>query len=58
MILRIIQTTDKKFLGHEFILEPEIDLDGFLFEWTKDEVFGSVHILSNSNYIVVAEEVA
>jgi len=57
MILKIVSSTDKKFIGVTFDSEQPIILDSFEFKPTEIKDIGDgLMQISNSNYVVVAEQ--
>ena len=57
MILKIVSSTDGKFIGVTFDDEQPIILDSFEFKPTETKDIGEGLIqLSNSNYIVITEQ--
>ena len=54
---KIIDTTDNKYKGKIIdVTLSEIDLDGFVFRPTDYRTSGTITVLSNSNYIILAKE--
>lgn len=57
MILRILSSTDGKFLGMTFDDEQPIILNGFEFKPTETKDIGDGLIqVSNSNYVVITDQ--